>query len=128
MPFEDLLVIVHFTWFWFFAKGFFYIRVPDNVQMVHGLAQIIAIENRYRAELEKWKLESSHEIWIDSVNRSHSTLKRRITEQMAPVLPGFLFNPAYARFIGSPVDYIIFDGLTGFAMRRTKRTGFFSWM
>jgi hypothetical protein len=51
MPFEDLLVIVHFTWFWFFAKGFFYIR-----------AQITAIENRYRAELEKWKLESSHEI------------------------------------------------------------------
>jgi predicted Holliday junction resolvase-like endonuclease len=32
---------------------------------------------------------------------------------MAPVLPGFLFNPADARFIGSPLDYIIFDGLTG---------------
>jgi predicted Holliday junction resolvase-like endonuclease len=39
-------------------------------------------------------------------------LKGKIAEQMAPLLPGFLFNPADARFIGSPVDYIIFDGLT----------------
>jgi len=47
------------------------------------------------------------------VNRSRSTLKRKIAGQLAPVLPGFLLNPADARFIGSPVDYVIFDGLTG---------------
>jgi predicted Holliday junction resolvase-like endonuclease len=29
------------------------------------------------------------------------------------VLPGFLFKSSDARFIGSMVDYIIFDGLTG---------------
>jgi predicted Holliday junction resolvase-like endonuclease len=34
---------------------------------------------------------------------------------MAPVLPEFPFNPADARFIGSPVDYVIFDGLTDVA-------------
>ena len=47
------------------------------------------------------------------MNRSRSTLKRKIAGQLAPVLPGFLLNPADARFIGSPVDYVIFDGLTG---------------
>lgn len=46
------------------------------------------------------------------MNRSRSTLKGKIAEQMAPVLPGFSYNPADARFIGSPVDYVIFDGLT----------------
>jgi predicted Holliday junction resolvase-like endonuclease len=34
---------------------------------------------------------------------------------MAPLLPEFRFNPADARFIGSPVDYVIFDGLTDVA-------------
>jgi predicted Holliday junction resolvase-like endonuclease len=48
----------------------------------------------------------------DAVNRSRSTLKGKIAEQIAPLLPEFLYNPADARFIGSPLDYIIFDGLT----------------
>jgi len=52
------------------------------------------------------------EIRKDSINRSRSTLKGKIAEQLAPVSPGFLFNPADARFIGSHMDYIIFDGLT----------------
>jgi predicted Holliday junction resolvase-like endonuclease len=31
---------------------------------------------------------------------------------MAPLLPSFGYLPADARFIGSPIDYIIFDGLS----------------
>ena len=78
-------------------------------------ARIAAIEARYRAELETWKMESAGAIRKDSVNRSRSTLKGKIAEQMAPLLPRFAFNPADARFIGSPVDYVIFDGLTDVA-------------
>ncbi|HVP96212.1 Holliday junction resolvase-like protein [Methanoregula sp.] len=78
-------------------------------------AQISAIEQRYRAELERWKAESVAEIRKDSVNRSRSTLKGKIAEQMAPLLPSFGYLPADARFIGSPVDYIIFDGLSAVA-------------
>ena len=70
------------------------------------------LEDRYRAELERWKVEAGAEIRKDSINRSRSTLKGKIAEQLAPVSPGFLFNPADAWFIGSPVDYNIFDGLT----------------
>ena len=44
---------------------------------------------------------------------------------MAPVLPGFLFNPTDARFIGTPVVYSILDGFNGVYMRRTRRSGFF---
>jgi len=101
MPFEDLLVLIAISLALGFALGFFYVK-----------AQITAIEERYRAELERWKVEAGAEIRKDSVNRSRSTLKGKIAEQLAPVLHGFLFNPADARFIGSPVDYIIFDGLT----------------
>ena len=101
MPFEDLIIPVILALALGFALGFYYVR-----------AQITAIEQKSRAELETWKLETAGVIRKDSVNRSRSTLKGKIAEQMAPVLPDFGFNPADARFIGSPVDYIIFDGLT----------------
>ncbi len=104
MPLEDLIIPVILALVLGFFLGFYYVR-----------AQITAIEDRSRAELETWKLETAGEIRKDSVNRSRSTLKGKIAEQMAPVLPDFCFNPADARFIGSPVDYIIFDGLTRIA-------------
>jgi len=46
----------------------------------------------------------------DTLCKSRAVLKGRIGEQLAPLLPNFSHNPADARFIGSPVDYIIFDG------------------
>jgi len=31
---------------------------------------------------------------------------------MAPLLPEFPFASAYARFIGNPIDFVVFDGYT----------------
>lgn len=47
-----------------------------------------------------------------SVNQSRSTLKGQMAEQMAPLLPGFVYSPADSKFLGDPIDYVIFDGLT----------------
>ncbi len=33
-------------------------------------------------------------------------------EKFAPYVQGFGFNPRDARFIGDPVDFVIFDGLS----------------
>lgn len=46
----------------------------------------------------------------DALGKSRAVLKGKIGEQMAPMLPEFRYNPADARFLGSPIDYIIFDG------------------
>jgi predicted Holliday junction resolvase-like endonuclease len=48
-----------------------------------------------------------------SVNQSRNTLKGQLAEQMAPLLPGFPYQPADARFLGDPLDYLVFDGLAG---------------
>src|SRR5438094_10137959 len=42
--------------------------------------------------------------------QSRSTLKGQIAEQMAPMLAGFPYQPADARFLGDPIDYVVFDG------------------
>ena len=75
-------------------------------------ARVSVFEERARNDLERWKIECTNEIRKDSVNRSRSTLKGRISEQMAPLLPEFPFAPADARFIGNPIDFVVFDGYT----------------
>ena len=74
--------------------------------------KISVIEDRAKNDLERWKIECTQDIRKDSVNRSRSTLKGRISEQMAPLLPEFPFAPADARFIGNPIDFVVFDGYT----------------
>ena len=48
----------------------------------------------------------------ESLQKSRSSLKGQIAEQMAPLLPGFRYLPADARFLGDPVDYVVFSGYT----------------
>jgi predicted Holliday junction resolvase-like endonuclease len=46
----------------------------------------------------------------DSVNQSRAVLKGKMAEQIAPLLPGFDYWPADSRFLGDPVDYVVFSG------------------
>src|SRR3990172_6426268 len=48
----------------------------------------------------------------DALWRSHSVVAGKATEHLAPLLPGFEFDPRDARFLGSPIDSIVFDGLS----------------
>lgn len=64
----------------------------------------------YRKELgfQKRLLEAREE----SVRMSRSTLTGKFSEQIAPYLPGFPYDPTEVRFLGSPVDFIVFNGLS----------------
>ena len=69
-------------------------------------------ESKYRVLLEQWKVEYEKFLREDALARSRAVLKGRLAEQLAPLFEVFGYNPHDARFIGDPVDYIIFDGYT----------------
>lgn len=46
----------------------------------------------------------------ESTSQSRAVLKGKLAEQLAPLLPGFAYLPADARFLGDPIDYVIFNG------------------
>ncbi|MFT4260912.1 MAG: Holliday junction resolvase-like protein [Candidatus Woesearchaeota archaeon] len=48
----------------------------------------------------------------DAANRSRAVMQGQISEQLAPFLPGFEYDAADARFIGKPVDFLVFKGLS----------------
>ena len=69
-------------------------------------------EARKRVEIERWKMEWEKSIREDAVKRSRAVVEGRVTEQLAPYLPDFGYKADDVRFLGSPVDLIIFDGLS----------------
>ncbi len=48
----------------------------------------------------------------DALQRSRAVISGKIAETFLPYLPWFPYNPQDARFIGSPIDFIVFDGLS----------------
>lgn len=46
----------------------------------------------------------------EAQDRSRPIIKGLVAEQIVPFLKDFKYNPADARFIGAPIDYVIFDG------------------
>ena len=47
------------------------------------------------------------------LKQSRAVIGGLVSEQMAPLLPGFPFDPGDCRFVGKPVDFIVFRGLNG---------------
>ena len=56
------------------------------------------------------KIRKDKEIRKEAIEKSRLVLEGRFKEQLTPFLPEFGFNPTDARFIGSPVDFVVFDG------------------
>ena len=71
-------------------------------------------ERRFRqwqqAEELRW-LEEREKAIKEAITQSRAVLGGKFTEQMAPFLPDFKYDPTEARFIGSPIDMIVFPGL-----------------
>ena len=47
----------------------------------------------------------------DAIQRSRAVLSGHFSEQLAPFLPEFNFKPTECKFIGKPIDFIVFSGM-----------------
>lgn len=52
------------------------------------------------------------------IRQSRAVTTGKVAEQLAPHFPSFPLNPREARFLGSPVDFVVFDGLEDGEVRR----------
>jgi predicted Holliday junction resolvase-like endonuclease len=67
---------------------------------------------RYRA-IYRYADEDLDAARKDATRRSRSVLGGKAGEQLVPLVPAFSdrFDPSEARFLGAPIDYVIFDGI-----------------
>jgi predicted Holliday junction resolvase-like endonuclease len=61
-------------------------------------------------EIVKWQadMESARK---SAISQSRAVLGGKFTEQMVPFFPDFKYDPTEVRFIGSPIDMVVFPGL-----------------
>ena len=77
-----------------------------SMQLRHMIAMV---EN----EFSKTWAEQESSIRKDAADRSRYVLKGKIAEHMVPMYKDvFKYDPSDARFLGAPIDYVIFDGYT----------------
>lgn len=65
-----------------------------------------------------WKVRYTTIIREDAVLRSQAVTAGKVHEQLIPYLPAFPYNPKDVRFLGSPIDLVVFDGLAEGRVRR----------
>ena len=76
-------------------------------QRIQAEQQVVA-----QATFERWKIEYETIIRQDAIKKSQAVTIGKVTEHVLPFFSGiFPYNPKEARFIGSPIDLIVFDGM-----------------
>ena len=74
----------------------------------------LRFEVRFRqwqeTEKQRWETEIEKACKA-AITQSRAVLGGKFVEQLAPYLPEFRYDPTEARFIGSPIDLIVFPGL-----------------
>jgi len=93
------------------------ITVTASVFLV--IIAYLAIKWRFERAFHHWQQEQLKD-WQkekelaqkQAINQSRAVLGGKFTEQMAPYLPEFKYDPTEARFLGSPIDMVVFPGLS----------------
>ncbi len=73
-------------------------------------------ENKFVQILQQKEIEwqaASDDMRKAALVKSRQVIGGSFSEQLAPFLPDFPFDPTEARFIGKPVDFLVFRGLAG---------------
>jgi predicted Holliday junction resolvase-like endonuclease len=77
-----------------------------KMQLRHRIAMV-------EKEFSQTWAEQESSIRKDAADRSRYVLKGKIAEHMVPMYKDvFKYDPSDARFLGAPIDYVIFDGYT----------------
>jgi predicted Holliday junction resolvase-like endonuclease len=83
--------------------------------LIVAVALLVLVAVKYAAYRARYRFDSDDldAARADAVKRSRAVRGGQASEQMAPLLGEFAerFDPADARFLGGPVDYVVFDGL-----------------
>ena len=99
-------------------------RIQDELALWKGreldalraqLAQ--AAQAEATAALERWRIESEADIRADAIRRTSAVVSGKVTEHLTPYMGIFPYNPKDVRFLGTPVDLMVFDGMSEDSLR-----------
>lgn len=102
--------------------------MPDSIELkslllLLAIAEIVLIIIAFFLGVKIGKLIVSKHLTTeikrareDAVKRSRAVLNGQLSEQFAAFFPGFPADPTESRFVGKPVDFVAFPGLSSGAV------------
>jgi predicted Holliday junction resolvase-like endonuclease len=87
-------------------------KVESRAREIFGEWSKVEADKKARVLFEEWRQREEKRIRESAIKQSEAVIKGKVTEHLIPFFPGFKYNPKDARFIGTPVDLIVFDGLS----------------
>ncbi|MFC2162784.1 Holliday junction resolvase-like protein [Candidatus Altiarchaeota archaeon] len=86
---------------------------PDTLMMLAPfiLCLCIGVWIGLKLGFHKGLAHFERKILPQRLRSQRSVVKGLVGENMSPLLPGFMHDPAECRFMGNPVDYIVFKGM-----------------
>jgi predicted Holliday junction resolvase-like endonuclease len=73
--------------------------------------RLMGLHQGRRQEAAEWEGGKLEGIVKTRLKQSRAVLGGLVSEQIAPLLPDFPFDPGDCRFIGKPIDFIVFKGM-----------------
>ena len=70
-----------------------------------------SMRSHFQGELEQWKIQNENHFRQDAIKRSKAVIIGKVTEHVAPYFTDFPYNPKEVRFIGTPIDLIVFKNI-----------------
>lgn len=71
-----------------------------------------SIMEQARNAFQQWQMETEANIRADAIKQSSAVVSGKVTEHLMPYMGVFPYNPKDARFLGAPIDLIVFNGLS----------------
>ncbi len=65
---------------------------------------------KFEQKVKDWLQEEERRIREDAINRSARTLSGKALEKLVPFLEDFPYDPHDIRWLGDPIDLVVFDG------------------
>lgn len=89
--------------------------IPFVAGLLVGLALGWRLLQRWRRSMvarwsTSWRAAEEQRIVAEAQQRSEAVLTGKLGEQFAPFWIDFPFAPGDVRFLGSPIDFVAFDG------------------
>jgi len=112
--FVILLVIFLIILFWKYAEQKGEIENRGRELFEGWRSTELETQAKEKAELlfRDWMQKEEKRIREDAIKRSEAVVTGKVTEHLIPFFQDFKYNPKNVRFLGTPVDLVIFDGLS----------------
>ena len=105
----------------FLIGTYLYINLKrKNSQLLQELSLLKDnIKLEYETLFAAWCVSHEKEIRKDALDRSRSVMRGQATEHLAPHIVSDC-SPKDYRFMGNPIDYVVFDGLSAITDGKEK--------